>query len=774
MTVQKGHIKLGAPGALRDYLLTDPKQFSSTPANPMAAKIATGAGKLDDFTNWSFWVMEDWSAGAGRRADDVGNGYMFGDCASFMRNRLTLPLFNAFITKQPQSYAGSSAFNIPFGVDGLLPVGSTQTYGAAALKVASFGDTEAAGAWFYVYVDGVCTSATIRFSRNSVGLGHPSVSAPLYTAAIDLTGLHPGGQWIYLDFGEVYEMESWLLEYWVWVLPTVYGETLYIPTSVYDADKNQNTPVVFDNAWGAGWTASPNTFFAIINSTLDGLADGGATGREIVDIVSTGVKVYAYGETGPFVYTAGDDAWDDVFTAMTYAGPDVAYDMHVWGDVVYVAHGTKLYKIAAGGAASEVGVNLAAHVLASWNGYLYRASGNKLWYSGDGATWEGPFEVGPAGVNVTGLAGLGEYLYIATEDGLYYLAPGDFVVGIAPFPALDAANGARMINHNGALYIPMRNRIWQFTASGSFVDVWIDQGADFPSEYLGEIHSLATSHLGLIASVRANDQATSPTLWVQTSEGWHCLAALPPDMGAGRVVADAANRRLWCCTWQGMVYWLPFEPMAVIPTRNPQQRWAPYGWMETDWYSGGLLDVEKDWESVTIFGENLSAGQKVSVYYRDGEEAAWRLLGAATADNTELRWNQSVYRPTSVKIKLGFLLSTNDIYTTPEVRAIRVKYHPMVADRWRWQFSLPVHTNQQMLDGTLNSYTAAQQLAHLDGLVTQVKPVIFQEIGGVQYEVKVLGASRQVVDFEARPDGTRELKWVYTLSLEQVTGGVFV
>lgn len=775
MTIQKGHIKLGAPGALRDYLLNDPRQFAATPANPMAAKIATGAGKYDDFENWSYWVIEDWSAGAGRNADESANGYMFGDCATFMRGRLTLPFMNPVYGYIAMSSVGGSTFNVPYFVDGEMPIGTTQTYKQAALEITPWISTTTSRIWFYVFVDGVCSSAKLSIYSCTAGYGRPVT--PMFDTTVDLTELHPGGQWIMLDFGDTTTNPA-TYDYWAVVEPAVAGEVLYLPYQTYDANMNKCECKAYKVAtftWDARSSFSNRQFFAIANSHAATLAAGGWAGDEIADMVYANGNTYAYGKAYMHYYYPYDPDYlaSHSFDVLTYTGPVGAYDMQVWGDTIYIAHGTELWKLDSDEDEAEVGTDLAARVLAAWNGYLYRASGNQLWYTADGSTWTGPLEVGPSGTVVTGMAGLGEYLYIATEDGLYYLAPGDFVIGVAPWPTLASANGARMVNHNGALYVPMKNRIWQFTESGSFIDVWIDQGANFPVEYLGEIHSLATTHLGLVASVNPSTDDGRPTIWVLQPEGWHCLAVLPPGMGAGRVVADPTHLRLWMCTWQGFVWWNHFEPLASIPIRNLEQTWAPYGWMETDWYSGGLVDVPKDWESVTVFGEQLSATQYVSVYYKDSESADWTLLGNATANNTELRWEQDTYRPTSNFMKLGFLLRTvGDEYSTPVVRAIRTKYHPMVSDRWRWQLPITVHTSQEMLDGTLNSYTVAQQIAHLDGLVTQVAPVVFEDILGVQYEVKVLGASKQIVEFEAL-DGQRLMKWLYTLSLEQVTAETY-
>ena len=91
MAIPATHIKLGATaGTLRPYMLDDPRNITQMLANPVAAKLGTGGSKYDDFNNWAYWVQEDWSAGAGRRADSPG--LLYGDLSTFMAARLTLPM----------------------------------------------------------------------------------------------------------------------------------------------------------------------------------------------------------------------------------------------------------------------------------------------------------------------------------------------------------------------------------------------------------------------------------------------------------------------------------------------------------------------------------------------------------------------------------------------------------------------------------------------------------------------------------------------------------
>jgi hypothetical protein len=121
------------------------------------------------------------------------------------------------------------------------------------------------------------------------------------------------------------------------------------------------------------------------------------------------------------------------------------------------------------------------------------------------------------------------------------------------------------------------------------------------------------------------------------------------------------------------------------------------------------------------------------------------------------------------------LIESNDYHTTAAVRAIRVKHHPMLTDRWRWQVALPVHDNQEMPDGTLNSYTGAEVAAHLDELIGRVSPFVLEDMGGTQYEVKVVGATRNVASWRWQPPASRaDIQYVYTLTLDQVTAEAYL
>ena len=76
---------------MRDYQLTDPTQRQRMLANPMAAKLGSGAGQYDDQTNWAFTVFDDWQAGVLQLLPQDGGPY-YAEIDSRFRRQLSLPL----------------------------------------------------------------------------------------------------------------------------------------------------------------------------------------------------------------------------------------------------------------------------------------------------------------------------------------------------------------------------------------------------------------------------------------------------------------------------------------------------------------------------------------------------------------------------------------------------------------------------------------------------------------------------------------------------------
>jgi hypothetical protein len=193
----------------------------------------------------------------------------------------------------------------------------------------------------------------------------------------------------------------------------------------------------------------------------------------------------------------------------------------------------------------------------------------------------------------------------------------------------------------------------------------------------------------------------------------------------------------------------------------------PAGWMEWDWFDGAVLANAKDFESVTLITENVSATCPVAVYWKDDDSTAWELLGTNTTNNATLRWSDYLTRPNTKRFKLGLQMTTTDITSTPRIRAIVVRFLTNVADRYGWNVAIQVNADTPYLNGEEQALTVAQLCAHLDALEVQVPPFPFTDnMEGTTYEVRIMQASRDVLR-HLYNGSTHTTDYVYRWTLEE-------
>jgi hypothetical protein len=785
----EGHIKLGATAAtLRDYLLVEPRQYRATSANPMAARVSTGS-QYGDLQAWSTFLMADWQAGAGRTQADAG-GYLFGEIESRVPNQLILPAALGCASMQGMT---PSHFYMPATASAYIAqsVGGTgnPTRVAWITSAPAEGATKPAtiyGVAFYGYVpDGVEITAAVYShsggTNPAVGVPDTQLAIGTLTASTD----RPGYQWYYVPLSEVYK-------------PTpASGVTNLVHWVIYPTDDSNVMEVIggpdsnsyqYDGeAWASrtGWRP-----FHLWNqpwlqsTTITNIAYG------TMGFFSTNDKLYAISALyntstdafvdagGILVFASTTNSWSGTYGGAAWTIPDADRDdlggPVLFDNSVYVPAGTasNKYDFYPGGGATSTND---AHLFCSWAGYLWRAYNNQLWYSTDGTTWTAiTNDVGPSDYRIRGMAGFGQYLYVATDEALYYVAPGDVAVGLFPWSTIDKRNGAGMVVHQGALYIPVAGRILRYSEDGSLQDVWMNRDDDLNNRRLGKIAALAGLSNWLVAGVDGTTSSDPSSVWAFTQQGWHHLATLPPGFTIRALYYDRMNSRLWIATDNWAAFYIHAPDWALNPYNDSNSTYMPQGWMEIGRVYGGLRELRKDWESVRLFGEFTATGQDVTVYWQDAGTTTWTSLGTATEDAQELRWSDYSTRPSGRWLRLAFLLATDDPATTPKIEAVATKLLPMVTDREAWNLSILISDGQEMIDGDVNPYTASEMIAHLRGLVQQVPPFIFEDVDGTQYEVKAQGSARNIQQYEWL-DASQEkrIMWVYEIAVEQVTSGTY-
>lgn len=763
-----GHVKLDA----KDYVLKDVNNYSMTPANQMAVKLGTGAGNYDDLENWAAWLMDDWAAGAGqKRGDDPG--FDFATADTRFGGQIILPPL-AYNLCQPWDTA-TRFFPESYVSNTLIVDDTTSPYVAwktlpAVANATQYGHNMAIMLW--PLEEGTVVVLTPGYRNDGTGAFTWSASLTAITCNAYNGFYQLAGTTVAVPAGSTgyYKLQ-------------VTNGSIFLPTITTDQDS-----VLLTSANGTTWASSTANRYPWITRTTSTFTLASNTGM----MLSWAGTVYFATHDRQLLSWTSSGGWTQLSAVHGVSGA-MPCAMVVVDGVIWTAYtgSTTLYKWNIAGASTS---NSVLSTTALWvKDYIYRADGNDLYYTADGTTWVSLGAVGANGSLIRDICNLAGETYIATDDGLYVLAPGEFIVPISEWPTrklgttntatkIYPSNPIRMVNWQGSIYIAMANTLYRFDQGGSLINLSLTLNTALPTDWQGKIVSLGSSAFFLYAGVSTdstNGTITDPdidtgfsSVWAYNGQGWHCVMQLPRGVKPTTcpIEVETVGNRILVMTNSGIMtaelpdsLANPYEDARDLP-------FAPTSYIEFEWFDGGLREVRKDFESVYIAGEGFSATTFAYVLWKDDDSTAWELLGSVSANNTELRWSNSATRPNTKRLKLRiepYNVGSNP-YTSPRIDAIRVKYAPMVSDRWRWQFPIIVADNQVMMDGSLNVQTAAQMVTSLNGLIQRVAPFTFVDVDNTSYTVKVTSATKQVLEMEQLPSGTRIFTYIYNLTVEQV------
>jgi len=718
-------IQLGIPLAVQqDYTLEqvgDGIAWERGPANPFAAKVSTNS-KYDEIDIWNDWVQEDWQGGVGRIDPEEG-GFFFSESETRVPNQVILPPLMQRCDTRTINNTSSDCRYMPTAVTGTITVGSGG-HVRAAMAFTTPGTVPASviSSSFYCRAD---QGTTIKVSIYSNSAGSPNALITTTTIAF----FHPDKNFHWL--GNILSTGSLSggTLYWLVIEPVNASHVIEVAygTSGYDtAAKGYN---------GSAWASISSTYlfyrasFHRLNPAV--VLPNSIHMRRFNNVLYVSVEEELY------KYDSVNEQFDSVGT-ITGSG-DVT-SLAVFGPTLHIGRSSGNYTTMSTSEAFSA-TAYTRNLLVEYDGYLYAAYENDLYYSVDGSTWSDAFQVGSDAYSIRGIAGMGSDLYMATDKCLFRFAPGEVVEEVASFGAIESSNGVGMMGYQGSLFIPAAGRLFRFDQSGQMMDIWLNRDDDLLLERIGRIASLEQMNNWLVAYVIPVTSENLVTAWAWQDEGWHFLSnvTITGTFVAGnfKTLYDRATQRLWFTSSGGGPDYMSIPDYAFNPYNLTDYKYQPYGWLEQDRFYGGQYLLDKSWESVTIVADNLSANVHVKVYWQDEGSTTWELLGTADTDGEELRWSNYTTRPSGRWIKLGLLLQSNTSTETPRVRAVTVKFLPFPNDRIVDNVTLTLKSNNQMPDGTPDEDSLATQLAHIQSLIASVNPIIYRDIFDVRYEVAI-------------------------------------
>ena len=752
-----GHIQLGlmAETTLRDYALIDIERYQCSSANPFTARIATG-GKYAELDTFSDWTIQDWHSGVGNNDPEAGPLF------SMAETRFPGYLMPPYGWEYP-AYKHTPATTGTGGAspETLVPL-STKRY-ATSFTAPKSGDIDSV--WVLIHCPSNYETTVALYDDD--GSGKPGSAIDEADTPSEQTRIH--AHWVRHGFGGAVTLTSGT-RYHI-VVTTNVAATLgsgiapYMPTVTLTGGEKCHV-----STSGGAWSVEPTS------SGLTGFRYTMSFSAANTDACK---GVFAYG--GDVWAWLGDEIYKIVSNDFVSKVSGITiYDVLQIDYLLYVSYGTgyKIYDMTDDSVTDETADS---YMMKLHSGFLWRSLDTTISYTADEITWTDLPVILGTNNTITGMAGLEREMYFTTREGLYVAVAGDEILQICPWPESHDDNGKGMIAWEGALYIPLfGGAIMRYDTSGALLNVGINAREQLPPDIQGTVTHLKATNFFLMAVVQAPSDKTS-SLWSYNVDGWHCLSLAPMGVPGGAICVDRDNDYLYWGMDRSLIMRTNFPGNVNNPARYLDSlTLAPESWVEYGRFYGSNHTLDKDIDR--IFIDTQQAGQKVHVYWQDDENYAeyvdghngtmgWQYLGTVAAGETTIQFPATA-RPGGKSFRLALRIVTWDTNDTiePIVRGLSVKFSTNVTDRWRWVLPLAVHDNQQFPDGSVNIYTAAEMLAHLDSLKNDTAPLQYVDVDGTEYYVKVTAASRQIVRYQWHVgDEGPDIQWIYVLSLEQVS-----
>lgn len=751
-----GHIRLDGVS----YCLPNERQITRSNANQMSAKIGSGAGDYDDQLNWNNFLMDSWEAGVGKK-DPRAGGFLSATLDTRHKQQVSLAGMvrhiasrEDFTDASDNVLSNSPNYEIVAGTITTPPVLQT-------LSVGPDEDITKLANVFFPPSGGGITEVTYLMEALLPGMGDAqAVKIELWSC----TGTTPNAL-MYSETFQLVDRAGWFWyskqvtttiaeatgdNYFAMVVEPLFG-TLDIPT----------TTAALDFQWqydGATWTTTVPSFLARFQEVIPG--------DDISHIAYLGTKTYFSRGDVLFSYDGSVMEIIDVLDA------DIS-DLFALDDRLYIGQGNGTDHYAYMGTLETVAyADVPGNKFSLIDGLLWRSLGPGLYYTSDEVSWFF-VDVGlTSRENITGFAGLNGEIIASTNRAIYRIIQGDTTAFMSAWGAPSDTNGAHMIVFQGNLYISQGESVIRFDGE-NFLPYGPDLGEGLPTHFAGPIVGFAANNNWLACAVAGS----TGSMWIHNGQGWHFGAELPQGLTATTIAytTEDTGFSLFLIGSEAL------HSVSISDTRKAMRKASLLaaddyqfhhftGWLETDWFYGELREVQKDWESIYVDSENISTENYIEVYWQEAEDEDWQLLGTITEPQQELRWDDYSVRPAGSRIRVAIAMYNSFLPGSPVGTAIRVKYMPMVTDRWRWQVPIEVKKNQEMPDGKINDRSVAEMITHLDGLTKQVPPVIFGDLDLSEYEVKVMNATRTPTRVEySKVTETLDVEWMYNLVLEQVT-----
>lgn len=624
------HIKLNGTG----FTLADSGgrvAYREGTQNALSIKTAQGDPKFSDQSHLSVWNQTDWRGGRAEDRAEAGNRYGDGNMMTYLKERLMqrsrdLIMGTVSIKQGVWLYQGTADWQTSAYLSAAAPTRKI------AQKFTSDGNVNVNHVTLLLglFEEHVATGAgtlSVRIETDNAGAPSGTLADADATASINISALTVIPAWTRATFAGAVTLAA-STAYWIVVAASSHVATAE-PVWYITSDTASGGRATYD---GATWTtATSGHFYCFEEQAQLAAAPTASAFFNSTFYLAAGTQIYKR-------VTGADTRWTAVGSPLANAVTDMdVLESTLW---ICTGKGNNAYTMNTSESFTEM-TGITGQLLHTYNGYLYRANGNQLFYTSDGTNWTSQdpdgntFLFGNSNYNINGMAGLGDGLFVAKADGLFEFARGDIVVGVERWQSqFDTNNGKGMVEWNGALYIPVKQGLVKYDGKSFDADVGPNRDEGLPDGRTGKIVAMVPLLNYLIAAVDATGASDYGSVLLYNGYGWHEIGRTwqagqrVQMVGFDPTVAD----------WNKIVYNMGRMVGALndFADATDYASWTQTdsqicGYVETSWIGGGLLDVWKMLSSVwvNIEGENNihDLEQRIHIDYRVDRQGTWRYLG---------------------------------------------------------------------------------------------------------------------------------------------------
>lgn len=220
-----------------------------------------------------------------------------------------------------------------------------------------------------------------------------------------------------------------------------------------------------------------------------------------------------------------------------------------------------------------------------------------------------------------------------------------------------------------------------------------DHDEGMPEDMRGRVSQILSYPSNTFISIDAGENGYSSILQFN-GNGWHNIYRAPNkgerihDIGFQPIYGDRPDR-LWVNVGDDII-WLAMPSKILYAIHDPNAEYTHESVVVSSWITGGMAEVLKLWQSLSIMADNLGDICWIEADYQLDDEPDWHQIPTNPYNISPQQEEDFAGEKESVngkKLRYRLRLQTTDMHKTPKVNVVLIKELGKVDVKFSYSFS---------------------------------------------------------------------------------------